>query len=174
MIELHGLLIFMIVAALFAVESKDLLSSVVSVGAVGLGLSIMFLMLKAPDLAMVQIVAEIIAFLILLRTTIRRDVIEKEKGRSLPAVALGVACLALFVVVGWSCLQQTVTFGVPSMRVSQSYLAGAQEQTGAVNVVAAILLDYRVYDTLGEATVLFAAVLGALAILRGVGRKRHG
>ena len=35
-----------------------------------------------------------------------------------------------------------------------------------------ILLDYRAYDTLGEATVLFTAIIGALAILRGRARKK--
>ena len=34
------------------------------------------------------------------------------------------------------------------------------------NIVTAILLDYRAYDTLGEASVLFCAVLGVAAILR--------
>ena len=43
--------------------------------------------------------------------------------------------------------------------------------TGAINVVCAILLDFRAYDTLGEATVLFVALLGALAILRKKPRK---
>ena len=37
------------------------------------------------------------------------------------------------------------------------------EQTGAANYVMAVLLDFRAYDTLGEATVLFCAILGALA-----------
>ena len=45
--------------------------------------------------------------------------------------------------------------------------------TGAANYVMGILLDYRAYDTLGEATVIFAAVIGAYAILRKVGRSRH-
>jgi len=40
MFELHVLLLFMILGAIIAVEIKDLLSSVVAVGAVGLGLSV--------------------------------------------------------------------------------------------------------------------------------------
>jgi len=47
MLELHILLLFMIVGAIIAIEVKDLLSSVVAVGAVGLGLSIVFLILSA-------------------------------------------------------------------------------------------------------------------------------
>jgi multisubunit Na+/H+ antiporter MnhB subunit len=43
--------------------------------------------------------------------------------------------------------------------------------TGASNRVTAVVLDFRGYDTLGEATVLFTAVAGVLAVLRKVGRK---
>ena len=39
--------------------------------------------------------------------------------------------------------------------------------------MTAILLDFRAYDTLGEATVLFCAIWGALAILRKKARKRR-
>ncbi len=46
--------------------------------------------------------------------------------------------------------------------------------TGATNTVAAVLLDYRAYDTLGEATVIFVSIIGAYAILRRVGRKKEG
>ena len=49
---------------------------------------------------------------------------------------------------------------------SNTYLQKSLSDTGAPNVVTAILLDFRAYDTLGEATVLFCAVLGALTIVR--------
>jgi|Deesub1362A_J573_1020465.scaffolds.fasta_scaffold00869_16 multisubunit Na+/H+ antiporter MnhB subunit len=45
------------------------------------------------------------------------------------------------------------------------------EESGSTNIVAAILFDYRGYDTLGEATVLFTAVAGATAMFR---RERKG
>ena len=67
MIELQILLIIMIVGAIVAIEVKDLLSSVVTVGAVGLILSIVFLILKAPDVAITQLVVEILALIILIR-----------------------------------------------------------------------------------------------------------
>jgi len=37
----------------------------------------------------------------------------------------------------------------------------------------AILLDYRAYDTLGEATVILVSILGAYVVLRRVGRKKQ-
>jgi len=58
------------------------------------------------------------------------------------------------------------------MRVAQTFLTQGLKQTGATNLVSAIVLDYRAYDTLGEATILFTAVIGVLAVMRKVGRKK--
>jgi multisubunit Na+/H+ antiporter MnhB subunit len=55
---------------------------------------------------------------------------------------------------------------------SAHYLGHGLRDTGAANIVTAVLLDFRAYDTLGEASVLFCAVMGALAILRRSARKR--
>ncbi len=81
MIELYFLLGFMIVGAVIAVEVKDLLSSIVAVVAAGLGLSLSFLVLKAPDLAITQLVVEILCLLILIRATIRKDLPFSTSGR---------------------------------------------------------------------------------------------
>jgi hypothetical protein len=44
--------------------------------------------------------------------------------------------------------------------------ADPDSTVNANNVVTAIVFDYRGFDTLGEATVLFAAVTGVLATIR--------
>jgi len=49
--------------------------------------------------------------------------------------------------------------------VCEYYVARGVEDTGAINLVSAIYLNYRAYDTLGEATVLFVAVLGVTYLL---------
>ena len=41
-----------------------------------------------------------------------------------------------------------------------------QEETGANNAVTSVVFDYRGFDTLGEATVLFTAVAGVILIFR--------
>ncbi|MFA5374120.1 MAG: hydrogenase subunit MbhD domain-containing protein, partial [Candidatus Omnitrophota bacterium] len=71
--ELHLILIFMIIAAIVAVVMKDLISSLIALSAAGLGLSLAFLILKAPNLAITQLVVEILVIIILIRATIRRD-----------------------------------------------------------------------------------------------------
>ena len=56
----------MIIGGIFALSAKDLLSAVISIGIVGYSLVICFLLLKAPDLAIVQIVVETITLVIMI------------------------------------------------------------------------------------------------------------
>lgn len=58
-------------------------------------------------------------------------------------------------------------FGAPPRTdMDEYYILQGQEQTGANNIVTSIVFDFRGFDTLGEATVLFTAVLGVSVIFR--------
>ena len=50
--------------------------------------------------------------------------------------------------------------------VSRRYIEKGMEETGAVNIVAGMILDYRAFDTLGESNVLFIASCAVLMLLR--------
>jgi multicomponent Na+:H+ antiporter subunit B len=83
------------------------------------------------------------------------------------------ACfVVLFLAVGMKCFKDLPQFGYPIMRVSETYIREGVAKTGAVNLVGSVILDFRAYDTLGEATILFTAVIGVLAIVRRIGRKK--
>ena len=55
--------------------------------------------------------------------------------------------------------------------VAPHYLENSLKDTNVPNVVASVLADYRSYDTLGEAAVIFTAGVGVMLLLRG-GRRR--
>ncbi|GAI54792.1 unnamed protein product, partial [marine sediment metagenome] len=55
--------------------------------------------------------------------------------------------------------------------IGQQILENAPQQTGAANVVTSVVWGYRGYDTLGEVTVLFAAVVSVVMIFRAFGRR---
>ena len=173
MLELQVLLIFMIIGAMIAVETKELLSSVIAVGTVGLGLSLAFLILKAPDLAIAQLVVEILCIIILIRATIRRDLPFSASGRWIFNTLVTFIFLIVFLIFGYFCMKDLPEFGKPIMKVAKSFLSLGLERTGATNLVSSVVLDYRAYDTLGEATILFTAVIGVLAVMRKVGRKKQ-
>src|SRR4030066_941659 len=67
------ILVFMILGSVVALEIKDILSSIISIGIVGLGISIAFVFLQAPDLAIVQFLFEIFGLIILIRAFIKKD-----------------------------------------------------------------------------------------------------
>ncbi len=50
--------------------------------------------------------------------------------------------------------------------VPARYLEQGVAETGAVNIVAGVIIDYRAFDTFGEATVLFVAIAAVVATLR--------
>lgn len=172
MVEIYLLLIFMIAAAVIAVQAKDLLSSVIAVGSVGIGLSLAFVVLKAPDLAIMQLVVEILSLIILVRATIRKDLPFSTSGRWVFNTTVTVVFLAAFLAFAYFALKGINVFGSPLMRVSGIYITEATAKTGALSVIAAITSDFRAIDTLGEATVLFAAIVGILAVARKVGHKK--
>lgn len=174
MLELNLIMLFVIIAALIAVEMKDLLSAVVSVAAAGLGLCIMFLLLKAPDIAITQLVVEIFLLIILIRATIRKDLPFSTSGRWFFNTLMTFIFLMVFLSIAYVCLKQIPQFGHPLMRVSKYYLTEGLPKTHATNLVTSILLGFRAYDTLGEATVLFTAVISVLAVMRKRGRKELG
>jgi len=182
---------FMLVAGLIAVESRDLLSAVIAVGAGGFALCVIDLLLGAPDLAFPQVVVEIITLVLLIRMIVTRtDTSRQTPGDTLRTgvvlLAGGIILVAVFLAAGGLGGAGTMpAFGHPVVAnspagpgtppgVSAEYLARCTQDTGAANTVAGILLDYRAYDTLGEATVIFVAILGGYVVLRSIGRKREG
>ncbi|HJJ99747.1 MAG TPA: hypothetical protein O0X46_00440 [Methanocorpusculum sp.] len=82
--------------------------------------------------------------------------------------------LAIFLIIAVTLILLLpafgLTFGHPlESSTDQYYIDHSQEQTGSNNVVTAIVFDFRGFDTLGEATVLFIAVLGVAMFFR----RRH-
>ena len=172
----YVLMLFMVIAAIIAVETKDLLSSIICVGAIGAGGSLMFLLLLAPDIAITQIVVEVLGLIIMIRATISRDLTFITGDREFFGTVVSVVILFVILLAGVEVLEGLPEFGTPVYAKidgspSQRYVQKGLAETGAANIVAAVILDYRGYDTLGEATVLFTSILGATVILRSKSRK---
>ena len=172
MTEALALLILLaVIAAIIALFTTNLLYSVISVGAVGFLLAIAFLFLAAPDIAIVQIGVEVVSLVILIRATLGRDVQKVRISRPVVGAAFAVAVVAVIGLFSFQVFNEFPAFGTPVMErfadaPAAVFLQDGLAQTGAPNIVTAVLLDFRAWDTLGEATVLFCAALGTVAILR--------
>lgn len=172
MIYLYILLALMIIGSIVAVAAKDLMSSVVAFGAVGLALSLAFLILKAPDVAITQLVVEILCLVILIKATLKKDLPFSTTGRWLLNTTVAIIFIFVFLIFGYISLKDLPAFGYPIMKVAGAYLEEGLLKTGAANIVSSVMLDFRAYDTLGEATALFTAVIAVMAIMRRTGRKK--
>ena len=155
------LLILMILGAIIALEAKNLISAIISLGIVGFGLTLVFLVLQAPDLAIVQV----------LKTT-AEDTLETMSAKKLFLYLGGFTFLFIFMWFINAAFKFLPPFGQPLMRMADAYVKEGLNLTGAANLVSGVILDFRAYDTLGEATVLFTAVIGVITVLRKVGRKK--
>jgi len=178
-IILSVILGFMIIGAIFALNAKDLLSALISCGVVGYGLVICFLLLKAPDLAIVQIVVETITLIIMVAVVLnstREELKEKTqiKVNDISYIntryIINIAVVLVFAVLLLYFFAQAIDildpFGWHKTRMSTAYILDAAAKTGSANLVTGVVFDFRGYDTLGEATILFTAVIGILTILR--------
>lgn len=79
----------------------------------------------------------------------------------------------LFFVLSFSVLEMPdfATADSPANNaLARYYVENAVEEAHATNVIAAIITDYRAFDTLGETTVLFTAILAVTSVLKG---KKH-
>jgi len=175
---LMALLGFMVIGALIAAETEDLLSAVICVGAVGAGLAIIDLFLGAPDLAITQVVVEVISVTVLIRVVLTRRDETHETHRDTLAIGSVLLGLGVLLALGAWAMTALHPFGQPLLAGTQpgaawDYLLNGLTEVGAANYVMSVVLDYRGYDTIGEATVIFAAIVGAYAVLRKTGRVTH-
>ncbi len=165
---------FMIIGAIYALHANDLLSAVIAQGIVGYGLVICFLHLKAPDLAIVQIVVETITLIIMVAVVLdssRKEIKAKLDLKGIINIVAAVVFIGFLVYFFDMATSSLDLFGEHSMRMAQTYVEEGAEKTGAANLVNGVLWDFRAYDTLGEATILFTAALGVLTVLRLKGKK---
>ncbi|MFH1445016.1 MAG: hydrogen gas-evolving membrane-bound hydrogenase subunit E [Nanoarchaeota archaeon] len=86
-----------------------------------------------------------------------------DKKKTVAVISLVIFAALLFQAIGL-----LPVFGNTNARSSASsfYINNALEGTGSANVVNSIVWDFRSYDTVGEETVLFAATVGVVLLVR--------
>jgi len=89
-------------------------------------------------------------------------------------VASVVCCLALIAILLLA-VSYLPPVGSPenpsSNEVVAKYIEDGLQDTGAVNIVTGMILDYRAFDTFGESNVLFIATCTVLILLRSDKKK---
>ena len=83
------------------------------------------------------------------------------------AIAI-ISSIGLFAILMYAVLllPQYGAENINTVGVVRRYVEKGLEETGAVNIVAGLILDYRAFDTLGESHVLFTALVCGMVLLR--------
>lgn len=141
------------------------LTALITIGVVGLIVSLGFVKFSAPDLALTQLSVEVVTIvLLLLALYFLPQSSPKEVGRMRLSRD---AIISVLAGVGVALL----TMAVLSREydpISTFFLENAKPGGGGTNVVNVILVDFRGIDTLGEIVVLALAGLGIYAMLEGM------
>ncbi len=171
------LLLLMIVAGFYTVVARKHITAVLALGILGYAIGTILLLEPAPDVSMVQFLMETLATVLLIimvgriSSNQRSDVMGKLwEGRSKignfnlgivrDLLIAGAAGLAVFFFT----LTALVNRGDrPS--IAEYHLQNTYEQTGVIDVVGAIVADYRGMDTVIEVFVFSVAALGVFTLL---------
>ena len=191
MIPIEAVLLgFLLIAAVAVCVMRRLLASVIIFTSFSIVMSVLWILLAAPDLAITEAavgtgISGVLFFVVLRRIQVMEKEYREEEGRlhrrkrkpggwrqflrlfynTLSViVCLGITSVLLFTT------SKLPAFGNPgnpaNNEVSKRYIEYGVQDTGAVNIVASMILDYRAFDTFGETCVLFAAVCAILVLLR--------
>jgi multicomponent Na+:H+ antiporter subunit B len=170
-IVLAAVLVFTVVGAVAAIVLRDVLNAIVAFAAFSFGIAASWILLAAPDVALTEAAVgagvTTVLFLVTIAKTVRPAgdrLFERVHWRSLAVVAILVG--TLLATVGSLPAVGAADAPVATSPVTEYYLENAYTETGVKNAVTAVLAAYRGFDTFGEATVVFAAGVAVLLVLR--------
>jgi len=155
--------VVMAVAAVAVCTARTRFAAAVLVGVTGYGMSVLFILHGAVDLALTQLVVEtvtLIAFVLVLRRLPPRiATTNPSRFRVVRAVFAGLAGLTLAIVVVVAASARTADPIWPDLPALTSSFGHG------LNVVNVALVDLRGWDTLGELTVVVAAATGVASLI---------
>jgi multicomponent K+:H+ antiporter subunit A len=138
-------------------------------GVVGLVVCLTFVWFSAPDLALTQLVVEVVTtilFLLGLRWLPKRVTGSEPRTGRIRLRPARDLLLALVAGIGMAVLSYALLTRPAPQSISPFFLARALPEGGGANVVNVMLVDFRAFDTMGEITVLCAVALTVYALLR--------
>ena len=158
-----ALLAGMVVCAITVLLAETRLTAIIAVGALGFLVVFFFVLFRAPDLALTQLVVETITTVLFLLCFYHLPKLQKETTPLPSKVVNGLLSLAVGLVMTLVALSAN---GNPLPESIAGYYENAYELAGAKNIVNAILVDFRGFDTMLEILVLSMAGLGVYTLIK--------
>ena len=180
-LRIFALLVIVAAAAATVVLRRDF-SAIVALGASGLAVAVLIVLEPAPDVALVQVVVDILTMVVLVLALTRlpreqrqrADRLSGQQGVS-PKDRAGLTRDALIAMASGAVVTFVTLVALTSRPresvVTPFYEEAAKALTGAKDIVGAIIVDFRALDTLIEIVVFSLAGLGVYTLLRYASRK---
>jgi multicomponent Na+:H+ antiporter subunit A len=161
----HEVLIVLVIisGAVAATLAKSTMAAVLSLGVVGYGVAMTFLLYGAPDLAMTQFSVEtltVIIYVLVFRHFRNLGPLSPRLVRSRDVI-IGVG-IGSFV----GALVLSISTTDTAARLREYFVQFGPTLGHGRNIVNVILVDFRGFDTMGEITVLATAAIGVRALIR--------
>lgn len=181
LLRLFALLVAVVAALASVVLQRDF-GAVLALSASGLSMALLFALEPAPDVALVQIVVDILATVILVlalarlprgqRAAAQRLAISELRSRRPISLIRDLVVAGLIGLIVASLTYVALTSRpMRDSQVTPYYEANAKTQAEASDIVGAIVVDFRQLDTVIEISVFAAAGLGAYMLLRPAAAK---
>ncbi|MFE5471095.1 Na+/H+ antiporter subunit A [Bacillus safensis] len=162
----------MVAATIATVFASSRLTAIIALGVMGYTLSLFFVIFRAPDLALTQLIIETISVALFLLCFYHLPKLSlKQKTRRFKMTNF-IISLGVGVVV--TCLAFASTSQQSLDTISTYFIENSYKLAGGDNIVNVILVDFRGFDTLFEITVLAIAALGIYGLLKTQTKRKRG
>ena len=169
--ELDGLLfkhwavlVFITAGAILTAITSSRMTAIAALGVVGIGVALIFIMFSAPDVAITQLLVEVLVVVLVAVAMLKLPQLGLAKDRKRRPLH---AALAASVGVVVTLVMVAVLQGDLDRRLTDFFETASWTEAYGRNVVNVILVDFRALDTFGEIAVVVIAALSAYALLRG-------
>ena len=153
----------MMFAAFMILFSNARITTVLLNGVLGYGVAFFFVIFRAPDLALTQLVVESVTtalFLLCFKFLPDTKAEKHTKNEAFSKAVIAIAVGATVTLIGLAVLNYEKFSNI------STYFENAYELAGGRNIVNTILGDFRAFDTMLEVVVLFIAGLGVYALIK--------
>lgn len=154
----------MVVAAITTIFMNHNLAAILVLGVVGYGVAILFVIFRAPDIALTQLVIETISVALFLLCFYHLPKLKKSNDK--PRTKL----VNMIISIGFGALMTMVSISAHSTdwfnSISEYFIETSKTIGGGNNIVNVILVDMRGLDTMFEITVLGIAALAVFGLIK--------
>jgi len=166
-----GLVIIMIIAALLAVVANSYMTVLVALGTVGFGVALIFAYYGAPDLAITQLLVEMLTVVLFMFVILKLPKLKtlSKKATRLRDLIVASSFGAMMTVLLLKAISIQFDGAISEQLAEMSY-----PEAKGKNVVNVILVDFRALDTFGEIVVVATAALGIAALVAAGLKKGKG